>query len=120
MNKTVYRILLIITVLAFAGGVVTLIPRAGASYPNVFGYKSVCTFAPAASFFCFFIAGMCCFLRATFIRDREGSSKERFRSHAKSLVPVILVLAFAVGLTFWFTSIKSQYPDETTSATQQN
>lgn len=49
MNKLLYALLLTVTVLGTAGAVATLLPSAAASYPNILGYRSVCTFAPAAS-----------------------------------------------------------------------
>jgi hypothetical protein len=36
----------------------TLLPRAGASWPNVLGYKSLCTFAPMATAACALLAGI--------------------------------------------------------------
>jgi len=110
MKKGVYGVLLMLTVLFTTGGVLTLIPAAGATYPNVLGYRSLCTFAPAASFFCFFAAGLTCFVRSTFVKDDEGGSKqEKFKRHSHSLVPVIFVLLLAIAGSVWFGVVKSGY-----------
>ena len=117
MHRISYKLLLLFTVTASIGGIITLIPRAAASYPNILGYSSVCTFAPAASFFCFGIAGVICFLRSAFIKDQSGSSADRFKRHLKFIIPPLLLLAAAFISTGFFISIKSQYTDTQTSAT---
>lgn len=115
MNKT-YIVLLIITILITLGGLLTLMPWPAASYENVFGYKSLCTFAPAATLFCFLIAGTFCFLRAAFFKPQGGTASERFRRHAKHLIPLAVVLILAIASTFWFNAVKAYYTDATTSA----
>jgi hypothetical protein len=117
MNKT-YIVLLIITILITLGGLLTLMPWPAASYENVFGYKSLCTFAPAATLFCFLIAGTICFIRSTFFKPQGGTAGERFRRHAKRLIPLVVVLILAVASTFWFNGVKAYYIDTTTSASQ--
>lgn len=116
MFRTSYKILLIVTVVATIGGILTLIPAHNASYPNILGYKSLCTFAPAATFFCFFIAGGLCFIRSTFIKDTSGGRKERTRRHAKRLVPVAVVFIFALASLGWFLSVKAPYLDAESGA----
>jgi len=118
MNKPWYGILLLVTVICAVGGVVTLIPSAAASYANVFGYRSLCTFAPAASLYCFAAAGITCILRASLVkRAAYNNGKPDF--HVKALIPVILVLGLAVASTVWFLNVKATYADSTTAATEQ-
>ena len=117
MNKPLYAALLILTVLAAAGGVVTLLPREAASYPNLLGYRSVCTFAPAASLFCFAAAGVSCFLRASLAKESSGTPRQRMARHFGSVVPIALVLLLALGSTVWYAVVKVRYVDASTEAT---
>lgn len=73
MNKTAYAILLGLSIIATVGGILTLIPNPGATYPNILGYRSLCTYAPAATVYCFLIAGLSCFARASFVKRRAQS-----------------------------------------------
>ena len=116
MNSPWYKILLALSLLAALGGIVSLWPASGASYPNVMGYRSVCTFAPAASLYCFAIAGISCFLRASMVKEREGSPGQRIEKHAKALVILISILALALASTFWFVGVKSRYAPVRTDA----
>jgi len=109
MYKPAYKILLLITIIAALGGVLTLVPRQAASWDNVLGFRSLCTFAPAASLFCFFMAGLSCFFRSTFVKDDEGTKKEKFRRHGKSLIALVLVLALGIGTAVWFGTVKARY-----------
>ena len=109
MRPLVYKILLGFTVLCTLGGILTLLPTGAASYPNIIGYKSLCTFAPAATFFCFFIAGLSCFIRSTLIKDSSGSAGQRIKKHGKSFIPLGIVLAAAIFSMIVFLNIKNQY-----------
>lgn len=114
-----YGGLLLLTVAAAVGGIITLIPNAAASYPNVLGYRSVCTFAPAATLFCFAVAGTSCVLRASLVKRKGMTGKASFRAPAVAVVGLILVLG--VVSTVWYLSVKSAYvgPDATTQATPE-
>lgn len=118
MNKsTPYVLLMVLTIVATVGGVLTLIPWPNAGYPNILGYRSLCTFAPAATLFCFAIAGLTCYFRASLVRDQAGSAGERLRRHGKSLAPIAVVMLLAVGATVWFLTVKGQYSDGDSTAT---
>jgi hypothetical protein len=117
MNKSVYITLLASATIATIAGLLTLMPWATANYPNILGYRSLCTFAPAAAFYCFLIAGIICFCRATFTKDRHGTLGQRFIYHRKHLLPLVIVLIVALVFTFWHISVKRQYTDATTTAT---
>ncbi|MBI9101530.1 MAG: hypothetical protein JEY99_03870 [Spirochaetales bacterium] len=116
MHRLSYKFLLTLTVIASLAGLITLIPSAGATYPSVLGYKSFCTFTPAATFYCFFIAGISCFIRSTFIKDQSGTKSERLNRHSPAFIPLTLVLILAIGATIWFTNVKAEYPDTSSSA----
>lgn len=120
MNKQALVVVsMVFTVLATLGGLLTLLPWASASYPNVMGYSSLCTFAPAATLACFFLAGLSCFLRATFLKESEGSPGEKLRKHLYALAPLVLLLVLFVAALVWFLVVKGQYssPDAGTGAT---
>lgn len=119
MNKKLYSVLLLLSFLATLGGILTMIPRAAASYPNILGYSSLCTFAPAATLYCFFIAGLSCFIRATFIKDQLGTAVQRFMNHRKALILPSVLLLGALTVTFFFMQVKSPYLDGSSAASFQ-
>ncbi len=118
MHRLSYKILLFVTILATLGGLLTLLPVATASYMNVMGYRSLCTFAPAATLFCFLIAGITCFIRSTFIKDQSGSIKQKVKKHILSFIPLALILIFALVAAFWIISEKQKYCDSGSAATE--
>jgi uncharacterized protein with FMN-binding domain len=69
--------------------VVTMLPNPGAAKPNVLGYRSVCSFAPAASALCGLLAGVTCTIRNR--RFSKSSASARYR-------PLILPISVAVLL----------------------
>lgn len=109
MNTKSYSILLVVTIVATVGGVLTLIPSAAASYPNVLGYRSLCTFAPAATLYCFAIAGASCVVRASLVKRKALYGKPVVKPAAVAVVSAVLVLA--VAATVWFVAVKSTYTD---------
>ena len=111
MNRLSYKLLMLLTVIATLGGLLTLMPWPKASYPNLINYYSFCTFTPAASLYCFLIAGISCFIRSIFIKDASGSPKERFRKHSKSLVPLTVLLVLALIFNVRYIRIKNYYAD---------
>ncbi|MDP3176765.1 MAG: hypothetical protein Q8M76_02595 [Spirochaetaceae bacterium] len=58
-----------------AAAVATLIPNPMASWQNVLGYKSLCTFAPMATAACAFLAGVTCVARARLVGPRAGEKR---------------------------------------------
>lgn len=118
MSRPLYAFMLLFTVICAVGGILTLVPSAGASYPNVFGYKSLCTFAPAATLYCFAAAGVTCTLRASLVkRAAYNGGRPDFRGRA--LVPLVLVAGLAVASMFWVLDVKNDYTDSTSAATEQ-
>lgn len=116
MNMKAYGGLLLLSFAAAVGGVLTLIPVAGATYENVLGYRSLCTFAPAATLFCFSIAGTSCILRASLVKRRSQFGKAVFKTPALAVVGVLLILGLVV--TGWFVSVKRQYVDGVSAPTE--
>lgn len=115
MNSRLYVVLLLVSLVAAVGGILTLIPAAGASYPNILGYRSLCTFAPAATLFCFTIAGATCVVRASLVKRRAMFGKPVFRPAPIAVVALLFVLAIAA--TGWFISVKSNYTDGASTPT---
>ena len=76
--------------------VVTLVPSPAASKPNVLGYRSVCSFAPAATALCGLLAGITCTVRNRFVSVRRASTR-----YQPPIVPasvgILLVLIAAVA-----------------------
>ena len=119
MRPLLYKMMLLFSLLSALGGVLTLIPRTGASYPNIMGYSSICTFAPAATLYCFFLAGLSCFLRASLVKESQGSAGERMKKHMKALIPLGVLLAAALAVTGIFLQVKSTYTDGTSAVSEE-
>jgi hypothetical protein len=115
MSSRAYLPLLGLTVIAAVGGVLTLVPAAQASWENVLGYRSWCTFTPASTLFCFLVAGGSCTLRASLVKRRAIFGKPVFR--AAPIVVLSLVSILAVASTAWYVRVDSAFHDGTTSAT---
>ena len=116
-DKPLYKVLIIVSILATLAMFVTLIPWQGASWKNVLGFRSLCTFTPASTLFCALTAGVSCFLRASLVKETEGTAGEKLKKHLKALVPVLLILVLALASTVWYVKVDSRYPDGTASAT---
>jgi MFS superfamily sulfate permease-like transporter len=105
-----YQPLLVLSGLFTLGAILTLIPNPGASWPNILGYSSLCTFAPGATFACALLAAVCCTIRARLVR----------RIPSPVFAPVVAIAVLALGLTVstlnW-ASQKVQFKDGVSSAT---
>lgn len=88
-NPGAYRALLGLSGLFAFAAVLTLVPHRGASWDNVLGYKSLCTFAPIATAICALLAGATCVVRARLVGPRAGDR----RSWAAPIVVGIVLLA---------------------------
>lgn len=80
--------------------VLTLIPNPSASKPNVLGYRSLCSFAPAATALCGILAGITCTLRNRLVSRRASSM--RYRPPIVPALVIVLLAAVATvsGLSF--------------------
>ena len=105
-----YTALLALSGIFALGAVLTLIPNPGASWPNILGYKSLCTFAPGATLGCALLAAITCTLRARFIK----------RAPMPLFVSATAIVLIAGGLA-WSTAAwageKARYTDATSRAT---
>lgn len=118
MNRPLYGVLLLVTILCTVAGLLTLVPVPNASYENVLGYTSLCTFAPAATMFCFATAGITCVLRASLVkRAAYNNGKPVF--HPQAFIALVLVIGLGIASTVWFVNVKSRYADATTGGTEQ-
>jgi len=118
MNTRRYAILLLVSILCAVGGILTLIPRAGATYENVMGYRSLCTFAPAATLYCFAAAGITCVLRASLVkRAAYSGGKPSFK--VVPIVVVLIVLCLGIVANLWFANVKATYTDGVSAVTEQ-
>jgi hypothetical protein len=105
-----YIALLALSFLLSAAAVLTLLPSNGASYPNLLGYKSICTFAPAATLLCAFLAGVTCTIRARLVAPRSRAVK------SPALPFLVLIILLAAALAFVPSYVRWKV-DEVTSAT---
>jgi hypothetical protein len=70
-----YAALLGLSGLFAAAALATLIPNPGASWENVLGYRSLCTFTPLATALCGLLAGLSCVARARLFGPQAGYRK---------------------------------------------
>jgi len=82
-----YKALLGLSILFSLAAIATLVPNPAASWPNILGYRSLCTFAPAATACCGILAGITCLIRSRLISARAAAN--RFRP---PFIPVIVFL----------------------------
>ncbi len=105
----VYLALLALSLVLGVATVLTLIPAAGASWPNILGYKSLCTFAPIATVIMALVTECVCVIRGRLFGPRRGVK----RTWA---VPVIVALALAGTLIFSVPAYVKAKTDASTSA----
>jgi uncharacterized protein with FMN-binding domain len=99
-----YHALLLLSGIFSALAIVTLIPNASAVKPNVLGYRSVCSFAPAASAICGILAGITCVIRRRVVSNKAASA--RFQP---PFIPVIVGLALiTVTVVSWISFARAQ------------
>jgi uncharacterized protein with FMN-binding domain len=79
---------------------VTLLPDAAASKPNVLGYRSVCSFAPAATALCGLLAGMTCTLRSRVVSRGAASARYRPLILPVGVGTALLIVAAVFGIRF--------------------
>ena len=87
--------------------VVTLLPNPAASKPNVLGYRSVCTFAPAATALCGILAGITCILRNRFVSARKATT--RFQPPFVAVLVLGALVATAAVFGARFTASQSRF-----------
>ncbi len=89
----VYVALLALSMVLGVAAALTLLPASGASWPNVLGYKSLCTLAPIATAILALSAETVCVIRGRFFGPRRGEKR-------KWTAPLIVALLLAGSLFF--------------------
>jgi uncharacterized protein with FMN-binding domain len=87
--------------------VVTMLPYPAASKPNVLGYRSVCTFAPAATALCGILAGITCILRNRLVSARKAAT--RFQPPFVAVLVLGALIAAAAVFGARFTASQSRF-----------
>jgi len=104
-----YPALLGLSAILALGAILTLVPNPGAPWPNIFGYRSLCPFAPGATFACALLAAITCSIRARLVK----------RVPSPLFVPVAAIVLL-VGPLIWSTVAwageKAKYVDATSAA----
>jgi uncharacterized protein with FMN-binding domain len=95
-----YWALLALTLAFSVLAVVTLVPNPAAVKPNVIGYRSLCSFAPAATALCGFCAGVTCTLRNRLVSRRASSMRYRPLFIPAGVGLILLVVALVFGIRF--------------------
>ena len=104
-----YWALLGLTIAFTIAGIVTMIPNTAAPKPNVLGYRSVCSFAPAASALCGLLAGMTCTIRNRWVSRR--ASAKRFQPPILPVAIGILLLTLAAVFGIRFGVAQARFGD---------
>ncbi len=89
--------------------VVTLLPNPAASKPNVLGYRSVCTFAPAATALCGILAGITCILRNRLVSVRKAAT--RFQPPFVAVLVLGALVAAAAVFGARFSAAQAHFED---------
>lgn len=95
-----YHALIGLSLLFSILALVTLLPDPGASKPNVLGYRSVCSFAPAATALCGLLAGITCTVRNRVVSNRKASTRYQPPFVPAFVGLLLVVLAVVAGLSF--------------------
>lgn len=102
-----YYALLGLSLLFSVLALVTLLPDPGASKPNVLGYRSVCSFAPAATAVCGLLAGLTCTIRSR--RVSRLAAGNRYRPPVVAAAVGLLLAAVAVWAGLRFAAAESRF-----------
>jgi len=95
-----YWALLVLSLAFSVLAAVTLIPNPAAAKPNVLGYRSVCSFAPAATALCGVLAGITCTVRNRMFSRRASSMRYRPLIVPAGVGILLLVVALVFGIRF--------------------
>jgi uncharacterized protein with FMN-binding domain len=102
-----YWIFLGLTIALSLLAVVTMLPNPSAAKPNVLGYRSVCSFAPAASALCALLAGAVCTIRNR--RFSRNASSARYRPLIVPVAVAVLLVGMALGFGIRFGVVQSRF-----------
>lgn len=101
-EKKGYYALLGLSIALSILAVVTMIPNPAAAKPNVLGYRSVCSFAPAATALCGLLAGLTCTIRNRLVSRRAASMRYR-----PLILPAGIAILFLAVAAIWGTQFVS-------------
>jgi uncharacterized protein with FMN-binding domain len=87
--------------------VITLLPNPAASKPNVLGYRSVCSFAPASSALLGLLAGASCTIRNRRVSRRAASA--RYQPLIVPIAAAVALLAVFLAAGIHFLTIQSRF-----------
>ena len=106
-QPSAYIAMLAATIIFTLLAIVTMLPSPGASKPNVLGYRSVCSFAPAASALCGLLAGITCTLRNRLVSRKAASNRfaPLFAPIGAAIVLMVVALVFGVR----FAQVQSRF-----------
>ena len=102
-----YRLMIGLSLIFTVLAVVTLLPNSGASKPNVLGYRSVCTFAPAATALCALLAGITCTIRNRRVSVRAAST--RYRPPFIPVLTAVVLITAAIVFGVRFVGLQSEF-----------
>jgi uncharacterized protein with FMN-binding domain len=102
-----YYVLIGLSITFSVLAVVTLLPHPSASKPNVLGYRSVCTFAPAATALCGLLAGITCIIRNRFVSGRRAAT--RFQPPFVAVLALGALIAVAAVFGARFSAAQSKF-----------
>jgi len=102
-----YFALLGVTIAFTVLAIVTLLPNPDASKLNVLGYRSVCSFAPAASALCGLLAGITCTVRNRLVSRKAASA--RWAPPFAPLAAAVVLLAVAAVFAVRFVKVQSRF-----------
>jgi uncharacterized protein with FMN-binding domain len=106
-QPAVYYVLIGLSLAFSILAAVTLLPNPSASKPNVLGYRSVCTFAPAATALCGLAAGITCILRNRLVSVRRSST--RFQPPFVAIMVLGALVAAAAVFGARFSAVQARF-----------
>lgn len=107
-----YKLLLGFTVLCSLGAVATMLPIPVAPWPNLLGFKSLCSFAPASTAACALLAAISCLVRSRLVSNQRA--RNRYRPLFVPLAVIVVLLAIAIPFAVRWTAYLQ--PDATAAA----
>jgi uncharacterized protein with FMN-binding domain len=119
-ESPVYWSLFALSLALGAAALATLVPNAAAAKPNVLGYRSVCSFAPAATALCGLLAGLTCTVRNRMFSRRAASMRHRPLIIPAGIGLVLLVIAAVFGIRFGAAQSRFQAIIEKTGIVSQS
>jgi hypothetical protein len=111
MSRISYGLSLGLSAIFAIGAIATLLPWAGAPWPNMLGYRSFCSFAPGSTLACALLAALSCTIRARLSKRAKGP-----------IAGPLVLIAILAGSVAWSTAswagVKAEYADAGSSASK--